>query len=97
MPARLPLSERLGVDAFVSDRESHLTISDSSLCATCPRKPCLQVCPARVYEWEEGRLVIHHENCLELGACRIACHQMGNGALVWRFPRAGAGVSYRFG
>ncbi len=97
MAAKLPISERLGVDAFTSDRESHLTLDDPAKCVTCVLKPCLEVCPAKVYEWQDGRLVIHHENCLELGACRIACHQLGNGALVWRFPRAGFGVSFRYG
>ncbi|EQD71870.1 4Fe-4S ferredoxin iron-sulfur binding domain-containing protein, partial [mine drainage metagenome] len=85
---KLPISERLGVDAYTSDRESHLTLSDPAKCVACALKPCLQVCPAKVYEWQDGRLVIHHENCLELGACRIACHEMGNGALIWEFPRA---------
>ena len=99
MSAPLSLSERLGADSYASDKESHLTLSDPGLCQRCSLKPCIRVCPAEVYVWdaEPGRLRIRYENCLELGACRIACHQLGNGALRWEFPRGSRGVQYRYG
>ena len=94
---RLSVAERLGTDSFATDKESHLRLSDPKLCESCELKPCIRVCPAEVYHWEEGRLLIHHENCLELGACRIACHRIGRGALLWEYPRGGKGVQLRYG
>ena len=53
--------------------------------------------PGRGLPLEGERLRISYENCLETGACRIACETMGNRALVWAYPVAGRGVHYRFG
>ena len=97
MTGRLSTAERLGSDAFDTDSVSHLKLSDPALCQTCALKPCIPVCPAEVYHWEGERLRISYENCLETGACRIACETMGNRALVWAYPVAGRGVHYRFG
>lgn len=97
MAGRIPVSERLGADAFDTDPVSHLTLTDPRLCVTCSLRPCITVCPAEVYRWEEERLRISYENCLETGACRVACQTLGNHALAWAFPPAGRGVQYRFG
>lgn len=97
MAGRISLADRLGADAFDSDPKSHLSLSDPKLCVTCPGRPCIPVCPAEVYHWEEERLRISYENCLETGACRVACHALGNHALVWAYPEAGRGVQFRFG
>jgi ferredoxin like protein len=94
---RLSTAERLGSDAFDTAPTSHLTLSDPKLCTSCTLKPCIAVCPAEVYHWEADHLRISYENCLETGACRVACETMGNHALVWAFPAAGRGVHYRFG
>ncbi len=99
MPKRLSVSERLGADTHLTDKESHLKLSDPNLCRACRLKPCIAVCPAKVYEWDtaQDKLLIHFENCLELGACRIACQEMGNKALLWEFPKGSRGVQFRFG
>lgn len=97
MSRRLSVSERLGADSFQTDKTPHLSLSDPRLCTTCVLRPCISVCPAEVYHWESDRLRINHENCIETGACRIACHDAGNRALVWNFPAGSRGVSYRFG
>ncbi len=97
MAGRIPLSERLGADAFDTDPASHITLSDPALCGRCSEKPCIRVCPAEVYAWEADHLRIRYENCLETGACRIACEKLGNRALVWTFPAQGRGVQYRLG
>jgi ferredoxin like protein len=96
---RWSLAERLGSVTYASDKDPHLTLSEPELCRRCTLKPCIRVCPAEVYQWanEEGRLRIRYENCLELGACRIACTQIGNGALRWEFPRGSKGVTFRYG
>lgn len=97
MGARLSTSERLGADAFDTDATTHLTVSDPALCRRCTEKPCIRVCPAEVYHWEDDRLRISYESCLETGACRVACQALGNRALVWAFPVGGKGVQYRLG
>jgi ferredoxin like protein len=97
MATSTPLSERLGANAFNSDKQPHLRIDEPDLCRGCATKPCIAVCPAQVYLWDGDRLRISWENCLELGACRIACHEIGNRALLWEYPRASRGVSFRYG
>ncbi len=99
MASKLALAERLGADSYVTDKESHLTLRDPALCRACPLKPCITVCPAQVYTWDadQNRLRIQYENCLELGACRVACQEVGNKALVWEFPKGSRGVQYRYG
>ncbi|HTT35459.1 MAG TPA: 4Fe-4S dicluster domain-containing protein [Thermoplasmata archaeon] len=99
MPAKIDLASRLGANAYASDKTSHLSLSDPALCRECVLKPCIPVCPAEVYHWEStaDKLLIRYENCLELGACRIACHEIGRRALVWSFPAGSRGVQYRYG
>ncbi len=97
MAARLSISERLGANSFQTDKIPHLTLSDPTLCTRCELKPCIRVCPAEVYHWDTDHLRINYENCLELGACRVACHQLGNGALRWEYPPGTRGVIYRYG
>jgi ferredoxin like protein len=97
VPSKLTVADRLGADAFASDKESHLRVDAMDLCRSCVLKPCIQVCPAEVYQWDQDRLKIRFENCLELGACRIACQTIGNGALIWAFPRGTKGIQYRYG
>lgn len=97
MARPVSLSDRLGATSFLTDTQPHLTIPEPATCLTCELKPCIRVCPAQVYTWEENRIHIRYENCLELGACNIACQQIGKKALVWEFPRGGKGVSYRLG
>lgn len=92
-----PVSERLGADSYATDRTPHLKIDDPKLCQSCSLKPCIVVCPAQVYSWQSDHIGIQYENCLELGACRVACQQVGQRALVWDYPRAPKGVSFRLG
>jgi ferredoxin like protein len=94
---RLPLSDRLGSDSFQTDKTPHLRVDDPRICVGCELKPCIRVCPAEVYHWETDHLRINYENCLELGACRVACLKMGKGALRWEYPQASRGVQFRFG
>ncbi|MCI4323534.1 MAG: 4Fe-4S dicluster domain-containing protein [Thermoplasmata archaeon] len=97
MSETLTVAARLGTNRFASDKQSHLTISDPNLCRTCTLQPCIAVCPAQVYHWDGDQIRISYENCLEVGACRIACHELGRQALAWRLPRGAHGVLYRQG
>jgi ferredoxin like protein len=97
MATTLSLADRLGANSYQTDKTPHLKLSDPGLCQRCRDRPCIRVCPAEVYHWDEDHLRINYENCLELGACRVACHRLGNGALQWDFPPPAKGVIYRFG
>lgn len=73
----------------------HLKVSDD-ICRLCDSKACTFVCPANVYEWDEERqkLIIGYENCLECGACRIACEKK---SIEWNYPKGTNGVTFKFG
>jgi ferredoxin like protein len=87
------LEEKLYLLKFNPDRETHLRPREED-CRRCPDRPCTHFCPAQVYRWEEDKLAVSYENCLECGSCRVGCRF---GSVDWRFPRGGFGVSYRFG
>jgi len=75
--------------------ESHIRL-DAELCRECSKRVCTYVCPAGVYVWNEAedRMDIRYEDCLECGACRVAC---GMDSIEWTNPVWGAGISYRNG
>lgn len=90
---KVNMERKLYLNRWKPDVESHLLIIDNAVCARhCSKKDCTFFCPARVYEWQDGRIVTGYEGCLECGACRIACPQ---GNIQWRYPRGGFGVQFR--
>lgn len=80
---------------FLPDKESHLK-PDKMSCKACSSKICTVICPASVYEWvaENDELVVKYENCLECGACRIACEKK---SLDWKYPKGNKGVTFKNG
>nr|WP_320410952.1 hypothetical protein [Candidatus Hakubella thermalkaliphila] len=48
----MKIEDKLYLDRFVSDDTSHLIIIDQGVCAQCELKPCINTCPAHVYQWE---------------------------------------------
>lgn len=92
----MKLEDKLFLDRFKVDTESHLKIIDGDRCIRdCEEKPCLNFCPANVYRLEEAdRISVNYEGCLECGSCRIGCPYMN---IEWRFPRGGYGISHKFG
>lgn len=104
MPEKMPppadveltVAERLSLDHFEFDEEPFIKV-DTRLCKDCKDKPCLWVCPAKVYRLEGDELVYDYEDCIELGACAIVCREIGNGAIKWSYPRGGYGVEFKFG
>ena len=89
------LEDKLFLDRFKVDEESHLRIIDERKCIEdCRYQPCLYLCPANVYRLEQDRINVSYEGCLECGSCRIACPQLN---IEWRFPRGGYGISHKFG
>ncbi len=92
---------------YNTDECSHL-ILNQEICKVCEDRVCLNICPANVYkENVSGQnaennsenngtidcITVEYENCLECGACKIACPY---GAIDWRYPKAGCGVIYKF-
>ena len=92
----LTVDDKLGLDKFEHDEEPFIVV-ETTLCASCADKPCLYVCPSKVYQWEGKQLVYNTEGCIELGACAIACAKIGRDAIRWSYPRGGYGVEFKFG
>ena len=82
------INEKLSTLKYNKEKESHLK--------TNKNKVCTHICPAEVYEWNDktNSLTIRYENCLECGACRIACEKKN---IEWRYPNAQFGVKYKNG
>jgi len=91
---------KLGLLDYKKYSQTHITIRNTSANAPCvkrcPDKPCVTVCPAKVYEWEgaHGKIVVNYENCIECGACRMLC-PFDNINCEW--PGGGMGVKYKYG
>src|SRR3989475_13004624 len=86
----------VGLDKFEFDEEPFSTV-DTDICLTCDTKPCLYVCPSKVYRLDKDELVYNTEGCIELGACAIVCKHLGKNAIHWNYPRGSYGVEFRFG
>ncbi len=91
---------KLGFLEWKKAPETHITLKDVSgnapCVSKCEKRPCVAVCPAKVYEWEDAhkKVVINYENCIECGACRMLCpHE--NIDCDW--PAGGLGVKYKYG
>ena len=88
------IEDKLYTVTTKSDEESHLVLKDTLVCADCERKPCTIFCPAETYKWEDDKLLIAFENCLECGSCKVGCPYLN---IEWRYPRGGFGVRFKFG
>lgn len=94
---RLSLQEKLGKDVFKIDGEKPHIVIDHAICRErCAVRPCLYVCPAKLFSLKPDSkdIFVDYEGCLECGTCVIVCQDE---ALSWEYPRAGFGVQYRFG
>ena len=92
---KMNIDDRLAKIKYETDENSHLKVNIND-CRNCKSKICTTICPANVYKWnsEENRPIINYENCLECGACRIACEKK---SLEWQYPKGTKGVTYKFG
>ncbi|MCG3180310.1 MAG: Ferredoxin-like protein FixX [Phycisphaerae bacterium] len=97
-PTPTNAEEKLGHTQFNVDAGNpHFTV-DPAKCKACASKPCLWICPAENFRLDEkGDLVVSWEGCIECGAVDVICHQMGNGAITWHYPRGGFGVRHAAG
>lgn len=89
------IDKKLYTLKYSPDTKSHLK-PDKEKCKTCKTRNCTYICPAKVYEWndENQELIINYENCLECGACRIACEKK---AIDWQYPKGTKGVTFKQG
>ena len=87
------LDEKLYTVKYTPDTDSHL-LPVQECCRICKSKICTIICPAGVYSWENNKLVVNYENCLECGACRIACE---SSSLGWEYPKGNKGVTLKQG
>src|SRR5438094_8635024 len=76
----LSVDERVGLDKFEFDEEPVITV-DTDVCRTCDTKPCLYVCPSKVYRLEKSELVYNTEGCIELGPGAIVGNHVGQAAI----------------
>ncbi|PZN07073.1 4Fe-4S dicluster domain-containing protein [Thermaerobacter sp. FW80] len=93
----MSIQDKLYLDRFNADKQSHLFIIDPDVCLTkCPEQYCTKFCPAHVYEWdpEAQKILVGYEGCVECGTCRIGCPFRN---IKWLNPRGGYGVQYRQG
>lgn len=87
------LDDLLAKVKYKPDTNSHL-LPDNECCKVCPNRVCEFICPAKVYEWDNEKQILQvtFENCLECGACRIACTKQ---AINWKYPKVNKGVTYK--
>ena len=89
------IDKKLYTLKYTPDNESHLK-PDQSKCKICASRCCTFICPAGVYEWNNDKqeLIVNFENCLECGACRIACEHK---CIEWEYPKGTKGVTFKNG
>lgn len=89
------IDDKLYSVKYKPDTACHLT-PNPEVCAKCTDRVCEFICPANVYQWDEDekKLMVGYENCLECGACRIACPYK---AVGWVHPKGGKGVTFKLG
>lgn len=99
-PGEVPVEEKLYLAKYKLDERPHLVIIDQDICDKCSKingtpQPCMVLCPANVYKWEDDKKnVVSYDNCVECGACRIICPYVN---IDWKYPRWGRGLSLRYG
>ncbi|WP_287152919.1 4Fe-4S dicluster domain-containing protein [Candidatus Solincola tengchongensis] len=78
----------------VRPSESHFIFLDRERCDGCG--DCAVICPMDLWSVRKGKASLsrrYRERCLECGSCFLACVK---GAVDFRYPPAGSGVTYRF-
>ena len=89
------VTERLAADRYqIDEEESHIVVDQEVCRRTGTGKALIAVCPAGVYREQGGEILVDYAACLECGTCLAVA---APGALTWRYPRGGFGVSFREG
>ena len=92
---KMNINDKLATLKYNKDIQSHLSV-DNDICMRCNNKFCTFICPANVYEWNDEKctMIIRYENCLECGACKIACEKNN---ILWQYPNSEYGVKFKKG
>lgn len=89
------VSDRLAVNRFeIDEEESHIEVNQELCRTTGTGRRLIAVCPAGVYSEQNGEIVVDYAACLECGTCLAVASP---GALTWKYPRGGFGVTFREG
>lgn len=79
-----------------ADQPVHLKLKDAKVAEDVNLKvyggPEAKYCPAGVYEFVDGKLVINAQNCLHCKTCDI---KDPSGNIVWEVPEGGGGPNYQ--
>lgn len=91
--------DKIKLDCFNMDvSHQHVGIVAQGICRErCTARICLNICPSEVYQWNEAisnDIIVHYVQCIECGACRIACPEQN---IYFDYPRGGYGVIHRYG
>ncbi len=91
----LSVDEKMATVKIKIDKQAHIIVN-KECCRDCTTRPCLIICTAENYQWDEKRdeLVFNYDGCLECGACRLICP---HDAIDWSYPQGGYGVKFRNG
>jgi ferredoxin like protein len=92
----MEIEEKLALDAFKTDAESHIRIRHELCRALCKERHCLRICPGKLYRYSQelDEIQVEYAGCLECGTCRVGCNLR---AIEWHYPRGAFGVQYRYG
>ena len=87
------IQDKLSTIKYNCAKETHLKVFQKK-CSKCTEKTCTFICPANVYSIDKdtNNIIIQYENCLECGACKLACPK---NAIEWEYPEAGHGVIFK--
>lgn len=90
------VDEKIAIDVFKVDQESHIVIDHTVCRSLCKIRHCTRICPGGLYTYDpqKDQVLVEHSGCLECGTCLVGCVP---GAIKWRYPRGGHGVQYRYG
>jgi ferredoxin like protein len=91
----MTVDEKMATVNIKFGKEAHIVV-DKEHCQKCVTRPCLIICAAENYKWdqESDNLIFNYEGCLECGACRLICPM---DAIDWSYPKHGFGVMFQFG
>lgn len=87
------IQDKLTTIKYNCNNKTHLIVNQE-VCVKCKEKTCTFICPANVYTLDEQtqEIIVQYENCLECGACKIACPYK---AIIWEYPNSGCGVVFK--
>ena len=78
------------------DEPSHITFREACRNESCFNefgcRPCASFCPAEVYKFEDGKLILSPSNCLHCQTCRLKCPRQ---LIKWEVPEGGDGPRYK--